>query len=258
MPTFNDPAADAREASEAVRGLAHATQRIENPEVLYPVIGELMATTRNLSQVLDQLARAHQQHTGRAMTDSGDREAGSQLTFEAAAALHEAAAHIGQADTVLDRASSRAGQIAWRTEDPRYRWVSVVFLQGSEAEPVMEIIDRQGPDAAIAYLAAWDYGEETVSAAMENGYVYETAPQTPADRLVKDGDYALTYSPGLNYVGLSRRIDAPEPERETPTAEAAPASRGVGRHRGAERADGASWFLPDAIAEVAESRGLSL
>ena len=45
MPTFNDPAADAREASEAVRGLAHATQRIENPEVLYPVIGELMATT---------------------------------------------------------------------------------------------------------------------------------------------------------------------------------------------------------------------
>lgn len=256
MPTFNDPAADARETSEAVRGLAHATQRIENAEVLYPVIGELMATTRNLSQVLDQLARAHQQHTGRAMTDSGDREAGSQLTFEAAAALHEAAAHIGQADTVLDRASSRAGQIAWRTEDPRYRWVSVVFLQGSEAEPVMEIIDRQGPDAAIAYLAAFDYGEETVSAAMENGYVYETAPQTPADRLVTDGDYALTYSPDLGYVGLSRRIDAPEPE--TPTAEAAPARSNAGRHRGAERADGASWFLPDAIAEVAENRGLSL
>ena len=85
----------------------------------------------------------------------------------------------------------------------------------------MEIIDRQGPDAAIAYLAAFDYGEETVSAAMENGYVYETAPQTPADRLVKDGDYALTYSPDLNYVGLSRRIDAPEPERESTTAEAA-------------------------------------
>ena len=122
----------------------------------------------------------------------------------------------------------------------------------------MEIIDRQGPDAAIVDLAAFDYGEETVSAAMENGYVYETAPQTPADRLVTDGDYALTYSPDLGYVGLSRRIDAPEPERETPTAEAAPASRGVGRHRGAERADGSSWFLPDAIAEVAESRGLSL
>ena len=63
---FNDPAADAREAYEAVRGLAHATQRIENPEVLYPVIGELMATTRNLSQVLDQLARAQQQRQAHA------------------------------------------------------------------------------------------------------------------------------------------------------------------------------------------------
>lgn len=188
------------------------------------------------------------------MTDSGDREAGSQLTFEAAAALHEAAAHIGQADTVLDRASNRAGQIAWRPEEPQNRWVSVVFLQGSEAEPVMEIIDRQGPDAAIAYLAAWDYGEETVSAAMENGYVYETAPQTPADRLVTDGDYALTFSPDLGYVGLSRRIDAPEPDPVNDTA----VGRGAGRHRGAGRPDGASWFLPDAIAEVAETRGLSL
>ena len=58
MPTFNDAHADAREAAEAVRGLAHATQHVENPDVLYPVVGELMATTRRLSQVLDHLARA--------------------------------------------------------------------------------------------------------------------------------------------------------------------------------------------------------
>ena len=38
----------------------------------------------------------------------------------------------------------------------------------------------------------------------------------PADRLVTDGDYALTFSPDLGYVGLSRRIDAPEPEIRPP------------------------------------------
>jgi hypothetical protein len=264
MPTFNDPLTDARETAEAVRGLAHATQHVENPEVLYPVIGELMATTRNLSQVLHQLARAHQRHTARAATDSGDREQGSQLTFETAAALHEAAAQVGQADTLLDRASNRAGQIAWRPEPEPERWVSVVFLQGEEAEPVMEIIDRQGADAAIEYLAGWDQGEETEADAMENGYVYDAPPQSIADRVRTRGDYALTYSVALNYVGLARRIPAAEPRTVAGSAPSARASEapapdtGRGRHRGAGRPDGASWFLPDAVAEVAEQRGLSL
>lgn len=273
MPTFNDPYADAREAAEAIRGLAHATQHVENPEVLYPVIGELMATTRNLSQVLDQLARAHQRHTARAATDAGDREQGSQLTFEAAAALHEAAAQVGQADTLLDRASNRAGQIAWRPEPEPERWVSVVFLQGGEAKPVMEIIDRQGTDAAIEYLAGWDMADETEDAALENGYVYDTPPQTPTDRLATRDVYALTYNPDLGYVGLTRPMNVmpdpvllglvdpvPQPPTATepPTVEASAPAAGRGRHRGAGRADGPSWFLPDAIAEVAEQRGLGL
>ncbi|CAL8898136.1 hypothetical protein KVA01_08320 [Kocuria varians] len=257
MPTFNDPYADARETAEAVRGLAHATQRVEDPEALYPVIGELMAATRSLSQVLDQLTRAHQHHTGRAATDAGDREAGSQLTFEAAAALHEAAAYVGQADTALDRASNRAGRIAWRPENPPAdRWVNVVFLQGGEADPVMEIIDRQGTDAAIEYLAGFDQGEDTIRDGMENGYVYDAPPQTPADRVATRSDYALTYSPDLTYVGLSRRIDAPEPEASTARAAEPPMRQGAGRHRGPVRPDGSSWFRPDAISEVAETRGL--
>lgn len=255
MPTFNDPNADARESAEAVRGLAHASQRVEDPEVLYPVIGELMATTRNLSQVLDQLGRAYQRHTARATTDAGDRETGSRFAFEAAAALQEASARLRQADTVLDRASNRAARIAWQPEDTPHRWVSVVFLQGEEAEPVMEIIDRQGTDPAIEYLAGWDHGEDTIADAMENGYVYDAAPQTPADRLATRDDYALTYSPDLGYVGLARRIDAPDPEPSAQPVEH-PVHDGAGRHRGPRRADGASWFLPDAIAEVTEERGL--
>src|SRR5690625_236621 len=257
MPTFDDPHADAREAAEAVRGLAHATQRVEDPDVLYPVIGELMAATRSLGQVLDQLGRAHQQHTARAATNTGSREEGSQFSFEAAAALHEAAAYVGRADSVLDRALNRSGRIAWQPEHAPHRWVSVVFLQGEEADPVMEIIDRQGTDAAIAYLAGWDQGDDTISDAMENGYVYDTAPQTPADRLATSGDYALTYSPDLNYVGLSRRIDAPNPDLDAPASITETTHQRPGRHRGTARSEGASWFLPDAIAEVAVNRGLT-
>lgn len=263
MPTFNDPHADAQEAAEAIRGLAHATQRVEDPDVLYPIIGETLATTRRLGQVLDQLARAHQHHTGRARTDDGDQAAGSQLAFEAAAALHEAAALVDHADTLLDRAFNRAGRIAWQPARDE-RWISVVFLQGGEADPVLEMIERQGSDAAIEFLAGWDAGDETVDAALENGYVYDNPPQTPADRVATRDVYALTYSPNLGYVGLTRQIDAlpdpallgiedPTPAREHPT----PAPKQErGRHRGQARREG-SWFLPDAIAEVAEQRGLT-
>lgn len=262
MPTFNDPHADAREAAEAVRGLAHATQHVENPDVLYPVVGELMATTRRLSQVLDQLARAHQQHLPRAVTDDGGREIGGRYAMEAATALQEAAALVDRADTVLDRASNRARRIAWQPEDIQHKWVSVVFLQGGEAEPVLDIIDQQGTDAAIEYLAGWDHGQDTVDSAMEYGYVYDTAPRTPADVVATRGDYAISYSHGLGYVGLARRIPVPDPalwRTGTPAVEAttaAPSREGAGRHRSRERRGGTSWFRPDAIDEVAENRGL--
>ena len=72
MPTFYDPAADAAEASEALRGLAHATHTFEHPEDLYPVIGDLISGVRSLRQVLDQLANAHITHHTRAADDDGN------------------------------------------------------------------------------------------------------------------------------------------------------------------------------------------
>lgn len=271
MPTFNDPHADAQETAEAMRGLAHATQHVENPEVLYPVIGEMMATTRRLSQVLDQLATAYQRHIHRATTDDGDLAAGGVHASEAAAALTEAARLVDQADTILDRASARAGRIAWLPARDE-RWISVVFLQGSEADPVLEIIDRQGADAAIEYLAGWDMADETEDAALENGYVYDAPPQTPTDRLATRDVYALTYNPNLGYVGLTRPMNVmpdpvllglvdpvPQPPAgaEPPTAAAPAPEAGRGRHCGSRRPEEPSWFLPDAIAEVAEQRGLT-
>lgn len=260
MPTFHDPAADVREAAEALRGLAHATAAIEDPRAMYEVMGNLLASTRYLAQVTDQLAQNHHRNAARATTDHGDRLAARTLISDTIDALRTASARLDQAEVSLDQASGKAGQIAWKPDDLQHRWVSIVFLQGEEADPVREIIDRQGADAAIAYLAGWDYGEETVSDAMENGYVYDTAPQSVADRLVTSGDYALTYSPHLGYVGLSRRIDAPNPEAPAsgtttpPVPEAEPRR---GRHRRPALSEGtSSWFRPDAVDEVAENRGL--
>lgn len=49
MPTFYDPGADAGEASEALRGLAHATRTFENPQELYSVLGDLLSSVRSLT-----------------------------------------------------------------------------------------------------------------------------------------------------------------------------------------------------------------
>ena len=61
MPTFQNPTAGAAEASEALRGLAHATRVFEDPADTYAVLGDLLAGVRSLRQVLDQLATARWQ-----------------------------------------------------------------------------------------------------------------------------------------------------------------------------------------------------
>lgn len=54
MPTYHDPLQDAAEASEALRGLAHASRVFDNPADTYGVLGDLLSRVRSLRQVLDQ------------------------------------------------------------------------------------------------------------------------------------------------------------------------------------------------------------
>lgn len=67
MATFVDPVADAAEAYEGLRGLAHATRTFENPADTYRVLGEVSGALQLLRQVLDQLSCAHTDHQGRAL-----------------------------------------------------------------------------------------------------------------------------------------------------------------------------------------------
>lgn len=73
MPTFFDSTAD---ASEVLRGLAHASRGFDEPAQMYGVVGELSSAMRSLRQVLDQLADVHERETERAFDDAGDHEAG--------------------------------------------------------------------------------------------------------------------------------------------------------------------------------------
>lgn len=107
------------------------------------------------------------------------------------------------------------------------RWVSVVFLQGSEADEVLDIIDRDGADAAIEHLAEYDFGEETTQAALENGYV-----------VVPD--------PALLNIDTVAPTSAPERR----TVERAPAR--------AARSEATDWFARRPGASASSGRGLAL
>ncbi|WP_104090813.1 hypothetical protein [Cryobacterium sp. N19] len=90
--------------------------------------------------------------------------------------------------------------------DEPSRWISVVFLQGAEADAVLGLIDRNGASAAFDYLQPRDRGDATTDAALENGYVYDRIPAGRTDHIIEhDGSpYALTYSRTYRYVSLLR------------------------------------------------------
>lgn len=408
MPTFHDPLADAAEASEALRGLAHASRIFDDPADTYTVFGDLVAGVRSLRQVLDQLAATHLNVRDRAFDDDGDPAAGAASALAAADELHQAGTLLDQAYDRLDAAFSHSGRIAWHPEpvvdrdagrerlaarlggDPattavqagslaltawpdapvgehqRYayritdtttgqtvegrdlftgagtpvdpdralrdlatylsaagearqhaldqpgsspeheglfpiwvaeaartntdaltelsehtgsepeqavgrRWLNVAFLQGEEADAILDLIDRDGTNAAIGHLSGYDYGEETTQAALENGYVYDDQPPTGrTDRTVQDGGYTLTYNHALGHVGLYREFDTPpdpalhEVERpasavvnEQPHHAPAPAREASAARRAALGAD-RDWYAGPASASTGSSRGLSL
>lgn len=238
MPTYYDSLKDAADASEALRGLAHASRMFDNPADTYRVLGDLLSGVRSLRQVLDQLGSAHLAHRGRAHDDDGDHAIGAAEALATADDLHHAGTLLDGVEERVNAAMTHSGRIAWHapahevdreavsTDEPR-RWISVVFLQGSEADEVLDRIARDGPDAAIAHLRGWDYGDETTDAALENGYVYDEPPTGHLDRVVTDGDYTLTYNPFMGHVSLLRSHPAAMSDPGLAETDAVPAREAI-------------------------------
>ena len=276
MPTLFDSTADAAEASEALRGLAHASRGFDQPAQMYGVIGDLSSGMRSLRQVLDQIADAHERKAAHAFNDEGSHEAGVRDALAAAEELRQAANLVDRAYDRLAEGFIVAGRIAWHP-DPAVeeavpsRWVSVVFLQGDEADRPLRILGELGHVDAVDYLAQWDYGDETTQAALENGYVYDEPGSGAKDRVMLSGDYALVVNPHIGYVSLLRHYT--EPEAETQDAEpvgpspvqAGPELLVSSSSPGAPtrvdlptaKRDG-SWFEPAKITAVKQARGLGL
>lgn len=276
MPTFFDSTADAAEASEALRGLAHASRTFDQPAQMYGVIGHLSSGMRSLQQVLDQIADVHERKAAHAFNDDGNHEAGVRDALAAAEELHQAANLVDRAYDRLAEGFIAAGRIAWHLEPAveeaaPSRWVNVVFFQGDEADRPLRILGELGHVDAVDYLAQWDYGDETTQAALENGYVYDEPGEGTNDQVAISGDYALVVNPHIGYVSLLRRYTEPDteaqeaaqtgppPMRDGPELLASYSSPGAPKRTDlpAPKSDG-SWFEPAKIAAVKQARGLGL
>lgn len=78
------------------------------------------------------------------------------------------------------------------------KYEQVVFMQGEEADAVLEVLDDQGEEAALEYLAQWhNPGEHEVRD--------ESAAGTD-DNEFRDGDYILSWNNHFGYIGLQHEI----------------------------------------------------
>ena len=75
----------------------------------------------------------------------------------------------------------------------------VIFLQDSEADPILTLIDEEGESAAIRVLKEWHYpGEHDV---------YDSSSAGAADAEYWSADnYVLSYNTRVGYVGLQYHI----------------------------------------------------
>lgn len=255
MPTFVDPRADALEALDALRGLVHASRAFDHPQDMFGVLGDLLSSVRSLRQVFGQLADGHTENRPRAFDRAGDHDAGSRDALTAAGELGEAGVLLDRVEDHLAAAITSTRGISWHATPAhtRRQWVSVVFLQGPEADEVLDLIQSEGPSAGIEYLAQWDYGDETTSAALINGHVYNEPPSGSLERTATEGEYTLTYSPFLGQVSLLRAHNIPveppdEPELSADRAPKPAAGQTAGR----------DWFAQSPGSPNSSARGLGL
>lgn len=136
--------------------------------------------------------------------------------------------------------------------------MNVVFLQGTEADEVMELIDVEGVRAGIAHLARWDFGDETTGAAFVNGEVYDELPAGQWDRSFESDGYVLTYNPQMGYVGLVREHPDTTPTPNEDVVAARDAFSGVTSESPRRTAPGTDWFAPAPAHRASSAVGRSL
>ncbi len=117
MPTFTNPTADAAEAQQALRGLAHATRSIDDPTQVYSVLGSLSAAAASFEQSLHQLATFHDGPARQRAWVTGDERAGRAASHQICWKLHRAGEILQQVAASLDHAHEVEASIAYDQRD---------------------------------------------------------------------------------------------------------------------------------------------
>lgn len=115
MPTFNDPAKDAEEARQALRGLAHATRDIEDPGTVYDLLGSLSQAIASMEQTLHQLGAFHDNLKRRDLRPvvADSAKTGYAASFQVSWELHRAAEITHQVAKAVDHAHELEARIAY-------------------------------------------------------------------------------------------------------------------------------------------------
>lgn len=113
MPTFENPEVDANEVQAALRALAYATRRVEDPRQIYSVLGSLTAAVASLSQCLHQLGEAHDNPMRPASWAPSEGRAGRAAAYRVSWELHRAAEMLRQVGDVIAIAHSTESTITY-------------------------------------------------------------------------------------------------------------------------------------------------
>jgi len=77
-------------------------------------------------------------------------------------------------------------------------WERIVFMQGEEASDVLGMLDTEGIDSVLDYLAQWDNGD--------GGDIHAEPASGSSDDVYEEDGYRLTWNNGLGYIGLEREV----------------------------------------------------
>ncbi len=106
----------------------------------------------------------------------------------------------GNAEKTIDNIPSSDGMntaVDESTDQEKYE--NVVFMQGDDAFQPLEILDSDGPEAALEYLKQWHYpGEHEGSNELGHG--------TSDEIFEKDG-YIMSWNPRIGYIGLQYDLE---------------------------------------------------
>lgn len=88
------------------------------------------------------------------------------------------------------------------------KYEDVVFLQDSEADEALSILDNDGPDMALEYLKSWHYYGEHMGS--------ENKSHGAGDQTYEKDGYIMSWNKHLNYIGLQYEFsNAKKPVQKT-------------------------------------------